>query len=196
MGTSRDIRLESKLGFDRVRKSISDRCKTQYAAERVENEEFSTDANKIKERLLLTDEMRLIMMFEDSFPVNGYIDCIPFLEPLGKEGSNIDLLSLGKLRTLTDTMRKIKAFFASIKDGVYPNLKRMSASIEVFPEVSRRIDIILDRFGNVKDTASEHLYEIRKSLKEKESSISRLANSILKRARARRASLMRTPASR
>lgn len=179
---SSDKRLETKLGFDRIRKSIADRCSTEYAVARVENEELSTSESEIRKRLQLTDEMRMIVMFEDSFPSNGYIDCVHFLEVLRSEGSNIDLLSIGKLRTMLDTLRRITDFFSRMKDGVYPSLKRMTAGIVAFPEVSRRIDGILDRYGNVKDTASEKLYDIRKSLKEKESAISRVANRILRQA--------------
>ena len=118
-----ETKLENKLGFDRVRQMISDRCSTDYAAGRVAGEEFCTDRNTILKRLQLTDEMKLIIMFEESFPTNGYIDCIPLLTPLRKEGCNIDSLSLGKLRTLLETIRKITWFFSSIKDGIYPNLK-------------------------------------------------------------------------
>ncbi|MCQ2134764.1 MAG: Smr/MutS family protein [Bacteroidales bacterium] len=178
----RDIRLEAKLGFDRVRKSVSDRCSTEYAVAKVEQEEFSRDAREIRRRLQLTDEMRLIVMFEDGFPTNGYIDCVQFLKVLQNDGANIDLLSLGKLRTMLQTLTKITNFFGGIRDGVYPNLKRMTSRIAVFPEVSRRIDSILDRHGNVKDTASDALYDIRKSLKDKESSVSKVANSILRKA--------------
>ena len=63
----KDLRLESRLGFDKIRRMISDCCLTDYAADRVEREEFSDDPAQITERLALTDEMRLIMMFEDSF---------------------------------------------------------------------------------------------------------------------------------
>ena len=178
----RDIKLEAKLGFDRVRKSIEDRCSTEYAADRVSREEFSSDPAEIRHRLVLTDEMRLILMFEESFPTSGYIDTLPFLRILAQEGSNIDLHSLGKLRTMTETSRKILAFFSSIKDGVYPALKRMTSKINVFPEVSRRIDAILDKTGNVKDTASDALYEIRRQIKDKEGAISKRMNSILKKA--------------
>ena len=177
-----DSRLEVKLGFDRVRKAISDRCSTDYASTRVAEESFSTDASTIRKRLLLCDEMRLIVMFEESFPTSGYIDCLPFLENLVSEGSNIDLLSLGKLKTMCETVRKITSFFREMKDGIYPNLKKMSSSVLYFPEVQRRIDVILDKYGEVKDTASDELYSIRKTLREKENSISRKATSILKKA--------------
>lgn len=170
------------MGFDRVRKAISDRCSTEYAATIVDNEEFSTNPSEIKKRLQLTDEMRLIVMFEESFPASGYIDCTVFLKMLELSGSNIDLMSLGKLRTMLDTLRKITVFFSGIKDGIYPNLKKKMSSVTIFPEVSRRIDTILDKFGNVKDTASDLLYEIRKELKEKEGAVSKRMAVILKKA--------------
>ena len=174
--------LEQKLGFDRIREMISDRCATEYAAERARTETFVNDEKEIRRRLLLTDEMRLILMFEESFPASGYIDCIGFLSPLGKSSSTIDLLSLRKLKTMLETLRKVIAFFSGIKDEVYPNLKRMTVPIMNFPEVQRRIDNIIDRFGEIRDTASDELFNIRKSMKEKEGAISRRINSILKRA--------------
>ena len=177
-----DSRLEQKLGFDRMRKAIADRCSTSYAADKVSEERFSSDADEIRRRLLLTDEMRLIVMFEESFPSNGFIDCLGFLKPLAQPLSGIDLLSLRKLKTMLETLSKIISFFDGIKDGIYPNLKKMSASIMQFPEIRRRIDTILDRFGDVKDTASDELFEIRRSMKEKENAISRRIASVLKRA--------------
>ena len=180
--TKTDIRLEQKIGFDRIRQIISDRCSTSYAAERSATETFSTNPGNIRKRLLLTDEMRLIMMFEDGFPSGGFIDCIDFLKPLENSSSAIDLVSLRKLRTMLDTLRKVTDFFEGVKDGVYPNLKRMSAHVMHFPEVQRRIDGIIDRYGEVKDTASDALYEIRRSLRDKEGAISRRMSAILKKA--------------
>ena len=177
-----DTRLEYKIGFDRIRQIISDKCSTTYAAERTANERFSNKASEIRKRLVLTDEMRLIMMFEDGFPSGGFIDCIDFLKPLERSSSAIDLISLRKLRTMLDTLRKVVGFFEGVKDEVYPNLKRMSAHILAFPEVQRRIDTIIDRYGDVKDTASDELYEIRRSLRDKEGAISRRINAILKKA--------------
>ena len=177
-------KLEAKLGFDRIREMIADRCSTDYASGRVTEEAFCTDAEQIRRRLVLTDEMRLILMFEESFPTTGYIDAIPFLEPLRKDGSRIDVLSLGKLGTLIDTTRRIVHFFGSIKDGVYPNLKKMSGRINVFPEVHRRIEQILDKYGDIKDSASDELFDIRKSIRSKEGAVSKRAASILSQAQA------------
>ena len=176
-----DQRLEAKLGFDKVRAAISARCSTEYASARVEQEEFCTDGEQIHRRHLVTDEMRLILMFEENFPTSGYIDAIPFLEPIGEHAS-IDLLSLGKLRTLLDTLRKALHFFHTVKEGIYPNLQHMASGISAPAEVISRIDAILDRHGEIKDTASDELYKIRRSIKEKELGVSRRMNAILRQA--------------
>ena len=176
-----DERLEAKLGFDKVRSGIGARCCTEYAATRVAEEEFSTDGAEIHRRHLLADEMRLILMFEENFPTAGYIDALGFLEPIEKKAS-IDLLSLGKLRTLLDTLRKVLHFFHTVKEGIYPNLQRLSSGISAPAEVMQRIDAILDRHGEVKDTASEELYKIRRSIKDKEISVSKRMNAILRQA--------------
>ena len=178
----KDATLEAKLGFDKIRKTISDRCMTDYAAEKVAGEEFSADASVIGRRLKLTDEMRLVMMFEENFPSTGYIDAIPFLSALEKPGSCIDVLSLGKLKTATDTIRRILHFFESIKDEVYPELKRMASPVRSFPEVQRRIEGILDKYGDIKDSASDRLQEIRSAIRSKEAAISKRAGAILKQA--------------
>jgi DNA mismatch repair protein MutS2 len=176
-----DERLEAKLGFDKVRAAIMARCSTEYASARVEQEEFCTDGDQIHRRHLVTDEMRLILMFEENFPTSGYIDAIPFLEPIGEHAS-IDLLSLGKLRTLLDTLRRALHFFHTVKEGIYPNLQHMASGISAPAEVIGRIDSILDRHGEIKDTASDELYKIRRNIKEKELGISRRMNAILRQA--------------
>ena len=176
-----DERLEAKLGFDKVRAAIEARCSTDYAAERVAQEEFCTDGEEIHRRHLLTDEMRLILMFEENFPTAGYIDAIGFLEPIGKNAS-IDLLSIGKLRTLLDTLRKALHFFHTVKEGIYPNLQHLASGISAPADVIRRIDAILDRHGEIKDTASDELYKIRRSIKDKEINVSKRMNAILRQA--------------
>lgn len=177
-----DTRLEQKIGFDRIREMISNRCSTEYAAARAGSENFSADRREIQKRLLLTDEMRLIMMFEESFPTNGYIDCMNFLRPLERTSSYIDLISLRKLKTMLETLGRVISFFSGIRDGIYPNLKAMSAHVMGFPDIQKRIESIIDKFGDVRDTASDELYAIRRSLRDIEGTISRRIASILKKA--------------
>ena len=171
--------LEQKIGFDKVRDKIAAKCVTDYARRKVAAEQLSRDGAEIMFRLRLTDEMRLICLFEDSFPAGGYLDTKEFLLPLQAENTSIDLPSLRLLRTSLDTLRRILAFFRECKDDLYPTLRQISASVSYTPEVARRIEDILDRAGEVRDSASPALGEIRRSLRSKEGQVSRRINSIL-----------------
>lgn len=174
--------IEQKIGFDRILEMVAARCTTGYGSNRVSEEKFCTDEKEIEMRQSLTDEMRLILMFESSFPNTPFIDCIPFLKPLEAGYSYIDLQSLNKLKEALETLRKVLNFFSNAKEGLYPGLKAMTSPICQFPEVIRRIDALVDRFGEVRDNASDGLLQIRRGLREKEGTISRRIQSILHKA--------------
>ncbi len=174
--------VEQKIGFDRIREKVKSKCSTEYGQKLVSNETFSTNPTEIIHRLDLTDEMRVILMFESSFPDSKFHDCIQFLTPLKREQTHIDLISLNKLKESLDTLRKVVNFFSNAKEGLYPNLKKMSTQITIFPEALRRIEEIIDKYGEIRDNASENLYNIRKSIRGKEGIISKRMQSILKSA--------------
>lgn len=176
------IKIEQKLGFEKIREQLLLRCSTNYAKERVKNEKVSHNASTITKRLVLTDEMRLICMFESGFPQNGFIDSIEFLKPLEIEYSSITLENMNRLYIFVENLKGVLNFFKGSKEGSYLALKAMAEPIMFFPEVSRRIESIVDRFGEVRDNASVELFNIRKQLREKEGSISRKIQSILRKA--------------
>ncbi|MFA7116280.1 MAG: Smr/MutS family protein [Bacteroidales bacterium] len=171
--------LEKKLGFDSIRKSILDKCNTEFARNHCFNEIFSTNKEEINLRLSLTDEMRTILMFEPSFPGQGYYDGISFIKPLENEHSSISLINLVKLEESLNTIRKLLYFFKERNDNKYPELIKLSKQVNSFPEILIRISAILDKHGEIKDNASDELYNIRKELKSKEGSISKKIQSIL-----------------
>lgn len=183
MADNKYITLEQKIGFDRVRKSVCDHCQSSYAANLAAEEEISTDPHQIRNRLLLVDEMRMILMFEDNFPTGGYIDALDFILPLQSSNSSMDIVSLRKFRTMLETLGKVVNFFNGLQSGIYPNLKKLASPIASFPAIASKIDSILDRYGNIKDSASEELYRIRKETAAKEAAVSRRAAAVLARAR-------------
>ncbi len=175
-------KIEEKLGFDKIKASLTERCCTEYAKGRVMEETVSTDPAEITRRLDLADQMRLICMFESTFPSGGYIDSIPFLKPLLNDAAVLNRENLVKLRTFLENLREILNFFKKSREGQYPALKKLAEPILFFPEITRRIDLILDKFGEIKDSASAELYKIRKEIREKEGAVSRRCEAILRQA--------------
>lgn len=181
-------KIEQKLGFNKIREQIAGRCNTNYAIQRAHTEEVSCKRETIDKRLRLTDEMRVITIFEQSFPRNGYVDTIHFLKPLETPSAVISLGDMINLKQFLSTLKELTLFFRedklnSGKSLKYPNLFRLAAPVIYPPEILYRIDEIVDRHGEVKDTASPQLQEIRRNLREKENSVSRRVQSVLKRAK-------------
>lgn len=181
-------KIEQKLGFYKIREQIAGRCSTNYAKQRAVEEEVSCKKETIEKRLHLTDEMRVISIFEQSFPRNGYVDTIHFLKPLETPSAVISLNDMISLKQFLATLKELTLFFRedklnSGKSQKYPNLFKLAAPVIYPPEILYRIDEIVDRHGEVKDTASPQLQEIRRNLREKENSVSRRVQSVLKRAK-------------
>lgn len=174
-------RTEQKLGFDKIRTMVQTLCSTETAKNMVLDASFSQERDQVVSLLSLTDEMRVITMLENNFPDSGYVETSAFLKHLEHNTYYLDIASIVKLRTSLETLRQIIAFFNKTKEGAYPNMKRLVEHVVLFPEVSRRIDSILDRFGEIKDNASEDLFTIRRAIKDKEGTISKRINSLLKK---------------
>ena len=175
--------LERKLGFDAVRSTLRAKCATDGARRAVDDTEIMRNADAIMAELRLTDEMRLVCMFEDTFPADGYVDMREFLLPLTGELSCISLSNLILLQKGLDAIRRIAAFLKA-SGSVYPSLKKLSEPVMIYPEVLRKIDSIINKNGEVRDTASAALAQIRSDLKAKQRSISRTIQAVLKKAQA------------
>lgn len=163
---------------------IESRCSIVSAKNRALEAKFLTNTARISEMLSLTDEMRVIIMLESGFPDSGYVDTLTFVKQLELSSFYLDTVSIYRLKLSLETVRAISNFFKNSKDGSYPCLKKMAEPVVLFPEITRRIDSILDKFGEIKDNASPELQNIRSSIKDKEGQISRKISSILKRVQA------------
>ncbi len=174
-------RLENKLGFDKIRESVITLCSTEGAKDIVRKIEFSCSKEKIERDLILVDEMREISLMENSFPSQGYIDILSFLLQLEQDSYYLDTSQISKLKSSLDLLRQLLHFFSKTKEDKYPNLKSLISGVLFFPQILNRIEIILDRFGQIKDNASEELLSIRRSIRSKEGSISKKMDLILKK---------------
>ena len=95
------------------------------------------------------------------------------------EKENLD----GKIKEMAERIRELREIEGlSAADYPFPALYRLTADILTFPEIVQAIDRILDKFGRIKDSASEELLRIRKELSRLQGSISHTLNSILRSA--------------
>ncbi len=177
--------FEQKIEFQKVRQLLVDRCLSPLGEEKVGEMCFLTSHDEIEARLAQTEEFVCLRKEEDAFPMDGFHDTRAELKRIRVVGSWIEQGALFNLRRSLQTLNGIVAFLRRDEENAkYPNLLELASDVATFPEVTKRIDAILDRFGQVKDSASPRLAEIRRELTSTMNGISRTLNTILRRAQA------------
>lgn len=175
--------FEHKIGFDKIRQLVADKCLSSLGEENVARMEFSSAYSTIVEWLMQTDEFIHIIREEDEFPTNYFIDIRPALHNIRIEGTWLDESVVFDLRRSLQTIREIVSFFLKEEENSpYPHLLQLAGEVSVFPLLINKIDSILDKYGRVKDNASSDLARIRREITQASSGISRTLNSILRSA--------------
>lgn len=176
--------FEQKTGFDKVRKLVAEKCLSPLGEERVADMDFSADYNIITERLEQVHEFAHLLEEAEEFPSNYFLDVRYSLKRIKPEGTWMDEKELFDLKRSLQTIQDIVRFLrpGEEEEVPYPALTKLAGDIQVFPKLIGQIDTILDKFGKVKDSASDKLQSIRCEMTMTMSSISRSLQTILRTA--------------
>lgn len=177
------VTFENKIGFDRIRQMTAENCLCELGREYVDKIAFINSLPELKLALTLTEEIRKVLLFEENFPQENYVDATPGLIKIKVAGTYPEVSELNDLRRSLDTIKSIARFFSgdAIKEK-YPVICREAAQVKLFPFVAEYIDQIINKHGQIKDNASPELKEIRELIKQKQVSVHRKLLSILKAA--------------
>lgn len=175
---------EQKIGFDQIRGILQGLCLSNLGRELVCDMGFMTDYDTILALLHRTEEMVRIENGDEDFPTDFFFDVRPMLKRIRVEGTFIDVAEMFDLRRSLETIRRLVSFFKSVDDEMplYPYLSELAGDVAMYPQLTKEIDLILDKTGGIRDNASPELLAIRRSLAAAMSGISRTLNAILRKA--------------
>jgi DNA mismatch repair protein MutS2 len=176
--------FEQKIEFHKIRQYIIDQCLSTLGKERSESMSFSSSFDEIRRWLKQTEEFVRILQEEDAFPSDNFFDVRPMLKRIRIEGSWIEQQTLFELRRSLQTIHAIVAFLRRDDEKVprYPELRALTENVVIYPDIIKKIDGILDAFGQIRDNASKQLADIRRQLTSTMGSISKTLNAILRNA--------------
>ena len=178
------INFEQKTGFDTIRELINGFCISTLGKYKTQQIQFSSTIEDITRMQEETEEFRQILLFESSFPSQDYFDLREELQRLALEGTFIDMEPLCNLRASLQTISDCLLFFESRKEnGKYPRLTHLSQALPFDKTIIATIDAIVDDKGNIRDSASEELLQIRKQIRSIESDISKNIKKILQQSK-------------
>ncbi len=172
---------ESKLSFGKIRDLVKAECLSDLGKEKCDKMSFLTNFDTILEEANRTNEFVRILQEED-FPTDGFYDVREAIQRIKVVGTYIEPAELFDLSRVVEAIGSIVTFFSNREEGTYYYLQELSRDVFTFPDIQRAIARILDKYGQIKDTASSKLGEIRREKSATEGSISRNMSSILRKA--------------
>ena len=176
--------FETKIGFDRIRVMLSQRCLSPMGINLSESVTLLTNPDSVKTELEKTSEFQEILRFEEPFPSDNYFDVSGTLSKLRKEGTFPEVKEVFDLKRTLETIKAVINYLKDRKEDNFPILISLCKNIKFYPYVLDAIDRIIDRHGNIKDNASPGLRVIRSTLESLVATVSKKLNSILKQAQA------------
>lgn len=179
--------FENKIGFDVVRHEIERRCTSTMGVACCQAMHFSAKPAEVQLWLRQTNEFLAIVQAGRDFPVSYYFDLRSVLHTISAPGTFVTVDQLYDLQRSLGTVSEIISFFnrGGGEDGAspYPCLKQLTQDMQAFPELVSEINRIIDKFGNVKDSASPELSQLRSIMSRTQASINGIMRRIISQGR-------------
>jgi DNA mismatch repair protein MutS2 len=174
--------FESKLRFDKVREIVKKHCLSSLGRDLVDEIRFASSFKTVKRLVNETNEFKTICLEEENFPLGYFIDVRSSLDKVRIDGTYLELEELYNLKRSLESISAILRFFEKKEEEEYPYLLKLTGNVKMYPYIFDRINGIITKNGRMKDNASPELQHIRSSLIQKQSTISKRMQAMLRAA--------------
>ena len=154
-------------------------CQSHYAQEKAKELRIHTHKKFVDADLRQSHEFRQLLMNGIYFPNDHVLNLAKELKLLAVDGAVLQGEDLIQIRKLAESIEKIFRWFNEERKVAYPGLLELIQHTWYEKAIIALIDEIVDELGNVKDSASEALKEIRLSLYRRRTELRRIFDRII-----------------
>ena len=151
------------LEFHTILQTISDRCNTEIGIEKALQIQPFKSKEILFSELAYTNEYVSSFTNNNALPNHGFETVTSDLKLLAIEDSFLELLAIKKILDLSKSTNEYLKFLKKFKE-YYPELFEKSTAIEFTPFITKSIEEIVNKYGEIKDDASPDLVNIRRSI--------------------------------
>ena len=143
-----------------------------------------TALEPLMEQEAMLKELHIVSEYLASFdndnriPNHGFEDLSPALKLLKIENSVLEIIAFRNIAAASQTVNTLLLFFNKFK-SYYPSLHLLKGEMVVNKEIKKEIDNVIDRFGEIRDNASESLLTLRKQIQSIKGKIAQSFNKAL-----------------
>ena len=168
-----------KLEFKKVLSYISNYCITEPGKQRIQNLVPSENYNQVQIEGNSVSEAKEILIQSVPPPIDFIPDLKEVISKSRIEGSVLPAKSILDVYKLAVTSRKV-AKFQKENNKIAPLLSEYSSKLIVDKVFEHHIEKVINENGDIKEKASNNLYEIRNDIREKQSELIKSVNKIMK----------------
>ena len=169
--------FEEKIGFNEVRAMLHGYCLSPLGHERVEAMQFLSGHEGVTTLHQQLAELSYILQTSTELPEQDFFDLRADILRVRIEGTYLEEQTIWELLR---ALRTLHGWVAIVRES--PALEKLAEGVFTFSSITRRLEQILDKYGRIKDEATNELATIRRELKRAEGSVSRTLTNILKAA--------------
>jgi DNA mismatch repair protein MutS2 len=168
-----------QLEFEKVKHLLATYCRTAYAIAKADALRIHTRKDFIDTALSQTHEYKSLQQAGMSFANDFVLNLSKALKLLAIPGAVLKGEDFLQIKKLAENTGNIFRWFDEERRNAYPAMAKVIADTYYEKTITILIDEILDETGNVKDTASEQLHDIRMSLYKKRHELRRMFDKII-----------------
>ncbi len=151
------------LEFPTVLSQLALRCTTELGKERAADIQPLKTRESIIESLGKTSEYLSSFSNENRIPDHRFDGISEEIKLMRIEDYTLEISAFRKISNLCTTTTTLKKHLKKFKE-YYPLLFESANILELNTEIPKEIDRVIDRFGEIKNNASEHLKTIRREI--------------------------------
>ncbi|MGH1387163.1 endonuclease MutS2 [Kordia sp.] len=161
------IKIHSKtlddLEFEAVLQQVSEHAVTTYGKQKINATQPFHDKELLLTNLAYVNEYLASFENENVIPNHGFEGISLEIKLLAIENSFLEIQGFRKISAISSATNLLIKFFKKFQE-YYPTLQSRSERIEFTKVLITEIDNVINRFGEVKDTASSELARIRRGI--------------------------------
>jgi DNA mismatch repair protein MutS2 len=148
-----------KLGFLDIKELIKSYCLSSMGQQMVDKIQVMTNFDYINKFLRQTYEFKNILQNDAPLPIQNFFDIKSMVEKVRIEGTYLTEDEFFKVSASLTTVFSVLQYFAD-RDGQYPNLEALFENLPIEKSIIRKIELIIDPKGKIKNNASPELMKI------------------------------------
>ncbi|UCD17036.1 MAG: hypothetical protein JSV44_11375, partial [Candidatus Zixiibacteriota bacterium] len=161
--SSFDAHTLDVLEYPKIVSILKGLCLTQYGVAKVDEIRPLTDATIIRTKLDEITQMKDIIRFGQALPLYRLDDISELLAKSKTEGYFLEPKALLSVKELIEVSLDLHTYAADEREN-FPLIAHYLAKLHPFPELKKAIDKTIDRDGEILDSASSKLKQLRQDI--------------------------------